>query len=129
MGGTYHQFPPFRLAFRDANGLRLSNQSGQVNHGRPDVTMSERASRSEQDKSVVPRCRAAVWQDGVMTDLNTLIRPGSSLYLIAANWINNHGDIVGTARDRDTHALVPFLAIRCDPNGALVKACTQKETL
>ena len=81
-------------------------------------------------KSVaVPKCRAAVWQGSVMTDLNTLIRSGSSLYLTAANWINNHGDVVGTARDRDTHALVPFLAIRCDPNGALVKACTQKGTL
>lgn len=36
-------------------------------------------------------CRAAIWQDGVMTDLNTLICPNSSLYLVLANFINSRG--------------------------------------
>ncbi|MBC5828911.1 MAG: hypothetical protein GIW98_01795 [Candidatus Eremiobacteraeota bacterium] len=41
--------------------------------------------------------RAFIWQKGVMTDLNTLIAPGSSLSLLYANDINGHGEIVGGA--------------------------------
>jgi probable HAF family extracellular repeat protein len=75
-------------------------------------------------KSVsVPKCRAALWDNGTMTDLNSLVQSRTSLYLTSANWINNHGDIVGTARDRNTGATVPFLAIRCDPAGVQVRAC------
>jgi len=71
------------------------------------------------------KCRAAIWQNGVMTDLNTLVRPGSSLYLVGANGINNSGQIVGTARERTTGSLVPFLAIPCDPKGGFVGACSK----
>jgi len=34
---------------------------------------------------------------GTAADLNTLIAPGSGVTLVAANGINNNGDIVGTA--------------------------------
>ncbi|MGA8099582.1 MAG: hypothetical protein WB810_13095 [Candidatus Cybelea sp.] len=71
------------------------------------------------------KCHAAIWQNGVMIDLNTLVRPGSSLYLISANTINNRGEIVGTAIDRTNGSLVPFLATRCGSNSAATKGCAQ----
>jgi probable HAF family extracellular repeat protein len=55
-------------------------------------------------------CRAAIWQNGVMTDLNTLIPPGSTLFLLLANSINSRGQIVGAALDQSTGNIVPFLA-------------------
>jgi probable HAF family extracellular repeat protein len=41
--------------------------------------------------------RAFIWQNGKMTDLNTLIPPSSSLYLLYANDINDQGVIAGGA--------------------------------
>jgi hypothetical protein len=46
-----------------------------------------------------------------MTDLNTLVQPDSSLYLLLANDINARGEIVGYASDTKTNAIVAFLAI------------------
>lgn len=41
--------------------------------------------------------RAFIWQNGTMTDLNTLIPPSSGLYLLFANDINDEGNIAGGA--------------------------------
>jgi probable HAF family extracellular repeat protein len=41
--------------------------------------------------------RGFIWQDDVMTDLNTLIREDSNLFIIAASNINEHGQISGMA--------------------------------
>ncbi|HLX26669.1 MAG TPA: hypothetical protein VKR05_06725 [Candidatus Cybelea sp.] len=41
--------------------------------------------------------RAFIWQNGTMTDLNTLIPPSSGLYLLYANDVNDQGDIAGGA--------------------------------
>lgn len=38
---------------------------------------------------------AFLWKDGVMTDLNALIPSDSPLYLLAAFWINDSGEIAG----------------------------------
>jgi probable HAF family extracellular repeat protein len=54
--------------------------------------------------------RAFIWQDGVMTDLNTLVAPGS-LDLVYANDINASGEIVGGAFDPSTGESPAFLAI------------------
>jgi probable HAF family extracellular repeat protein len=50
--------------------------------------------------------RAFIWEDGVMTDLNTLIPPGSDWELTSASEINGAGQIVGTgtAPSGETHA-------------------------
>lgn len=40
---------------------------------------------------------AFLWHDGVMTNLNTLIPPGSPLFLLQACSINSRGDIIGLA--------------------------------
>jgi probable HAF family extracellular repeat protein len=42
-------------------------------------------------------CRAFIWQNGVMTDLNTLISSNSSLYLTYGLDINDEGEITGQA--------------------------------
>ena len=41
--------------------------------------------------------RGFIWQDNVMTDLNTVIREDSNLYIIAASNINERGQISGMA--------------------------------
>jgi probable HAF family extracellular repeat protein len=71
----------------------------------------------------VNNCRAAIWQDGVMTDLNKLIPKGSPLFLLLANWINSRGEIVGAAFDQTTGATVPFLAVPCDEKHGEDEGC------
>ena len=67
-------------------------------------------------------CRAFVWQRGVMTDLNTLIPPGSPLFLCQAYNINARGQIVGLGftSNGDTHA---FLATPCDEHHPGIDGC------
>lgn len=55
-------------------------------------------------------CRAFLWQNGAMVDLNDLICSPTSLHLYFANDINDHGTIVGFAFDRKTRHFRPFLA-------------------
>jgi probable HAF family extracellular repeat protein len=52
-------------------------------------------------------CRAFIWQNGVMTNLNT-IAPGYGGYLVSADDINDQGEISGLAVDQG--AAVPFVA-------------------
>jgi probable HAF family extracellular repeat protein len=55
--------------------------------------------------------RAYIWQNGVMTDLNTLIPPDSPLYLIeATGTINDWGQIAGIALQISTGDVHAFLA-------------------
>lgn len=53
--------------------------------------------------------RAVIWQDGGLTDLNTLA-PDYPGHLIYAGNINNKGEITGAARDAETGATVAFIA-------------------
>jgi probable HAF family extracellular repeat protein len=54
--------------------------------------------------------RAFLWENGVMTDLNTIVPPGS-LNLVYANDINASGEIAGGAFDQATGESPAFLAI------------------
>jgi probable HAF family extracellular repeat protein len=54
--------------------------------------------------------RAFLYENGTLTDLNTLIQANSSLQLLLANDINDVGEIVGFALDTTTNATVAFLA-------------------
>lgn len=54
--------------------------------------------------------RAFVWQNGVMTDLNTVIPTDSTLYLLVACSINAKGQIVGFAVDTITNEIHGYLA-------------------
>jgi len=64
-------------------------------------------------------CRAFLWENGVMTDLNTLAPAGSPLYLVAGFDINDRGEIVGQAYDQNTGDTPAFLAItNCDEDNS-----------
>jgi probable HAF family extracellular repeat protein len=57
-------------------------------------------------------CRAWLWDNGVMIDLNSLIPPGSPLYLTWGGGINDRGEIAGSAFDKSNPNEAPaFLAI------------------
>ncbi len=58
-----------------------------------------------------PAGRAFIWQNGTMTDLNTLVAPGTSLFLTDAQEINDQGVITGQAFDPATGAFVAFEAV------------------
>lgn len=55
--------------------------------------------------------RAFIWQNGVMTDLNTLVGSGTSLYLLAAGDINDRGEITGQGYIQSTGDTPAFLAV------------------
>ena len=67
----------------------------------------------------VPTCdflgvtRAFLWENGVIADLNTLIPSGSPLYLVAADTINNRGEIAGIGVEATTLIQHAFLLIPC----------------
>lgn len=56
-------------------------------------------------------CRAFVWKDGVMTDLNDLKQAGYSARLDQAKDINARGEITGRSIDLTTGVRTPFLAV------------------
>jgi probable HAF family extracellular repeat protein len=55
-------------------------------------------------------CRAFLWDDGVMTDLNTLVQPGYADLLTVAGDISDAGVITGRAFDAVTGKRVAFRA-------------------
>jgi probable HAF family extracellular repeat protein len=80
-------------------------------------------------------CRDFLWDHGVMTDLNTLVCPGTSLYLtgngIAGPDINDRGEITGEAYDPNTGDTPAFLAVPTDhcEVGASASSAGQKVIL
>lgn len=72
-------------------------------------------------------CGAFLWEDGVMKDLNTLVPPGSPLFLGFASNINSGGAIVGLADSNDgPHA---FLATPCEDEPADKEGCESEATV
>jgi probable HAF family extracellular repeat protein len=55
-------------------------------------------------------CRAVLWRDGEISDLNTLVTPGYLDTLITANDIDESGRITGQAFELSSGALVAFAA-------------------
>jgi probable HAF family extracellular repeat protein len=81
-------------------------------------------SRGQVVGSSIPNCsgdpttfRAFLWQNDTIFDLNTLIPPGSPLYLQYVQTINDRGEIAGEGMDSsgNEHA---FLLVPCDQNGS-----------
>ncbi|HEX4920592.1 MAG TPA: hypothetical protein VFV92_07620, partial [Candidatus Bathyarchaeia archaeon] len=83
-----------------SNALGLNNK-GQVVGGSADVNNNG---------------SAVLWENGVITDLNTLVCDGSSLYLDYAGDISDNGEITGQAIDTNTGAIVGFLAVPSTPD-------------
>ncbi len=70
-------------------------------------------------------CRAFIWQDGVMYDLNALV-PRSSLSLMLAESINKNGEITGIAYDPSTGGIPAYVAI---PKGGGLDATPGSKTV
>jgi probable HAF family extracellular repeat protein len=68
---------------------------------------------------------ASLWQDGVLTDLNTLIPPNSRLFLVEALGINDRGQIAGYAFDTSTGQAPAFLATPCDAKRGDDEGCEE----
>jgi probable HAF family extracellular repeat protein len=66
--------------------------------------------------------RAFIWQNGTMTDLNTLTAADSSLFLLEAAGINSRGQIVGQALQTSSGELHAFLATPRDGEVASASA-------
>ena len=77
-------------------------------------------------------CRGVLWEQGRMTDLNSLVSPGSPLSLIYAAHINARGEIVGQAFDPRTLETPAFVAFphrtECTANAAQCTASATEET-
>jgi len=56
-------------------------------------------------------CRGFLWQNGVMTDLNSLVAPGYGDQIYAAGDINELGRITGQAFNPATNEYSAFLAV------------------
>jgi probable HAF family extracellular repeat protein len=65
-----------------------------------------------------------LWQDGVMTDLNTLIPPGSPLFIKEPVGINDRGEIVGFGLDSNGIDRA-FLLTPCDEKHGDDEGCEE----
>jgi len=61
-------------------------------------------------QSIGATSRAFIWENGKLTDLNTLV-PAGSPQLLFANDINDRGEIVGQALDPTTGVFFAFVAV------------------
>lgn len=69
-------------------------------------------------------CRAFLWKDGVMINLNTLVKPGSTpLQLFFGNDINSHGEIAAFAFNPSNGEFHAALAIPCDEGDSDNEGC------
>lgn len=104
----------------------------------PGDTISEATGLNDKGQVVgvsFPSSHAFIWQDGVMTDLNTLIPSDSPLELISTGDIDDRGEITGQACVLSDGACTSeqpaFLAIpdcdRDDKEGEPVEAATAGE--
>ncbi|MGE5733489.1 MAG: hypothetical protein ACM34E_00245 [Acidobacteriota bacterium] len=59
-----------------------------------------------------------VWHDGVITDLNTVVPTGTSLFLLTAFMVNDRGQVAGFGVDLNTGEVHAFLATPQHGNGA-----------
>lgn len=59
-------------------------------------------------------CRAVLWRDGGIVDLNTQVALGYTNQLVFANDINDAGEITGQALDATTGVSAAFLAVPSD---------------
>ncbi len=68
-------------------------------------------------------CGVFLWENGVMTDLSSLIPADSQLTLTWGSGIKDRGEIAGSAYDSSTGVSPAFLAIPCDNEHADDEGC------
>jgi probable HAF family extracellular repeat protein len=94
----------------------------------PGDSASSANNLNNEGQAVGQGSRAIIWRDGVAIDLNSLVPgpPFSPLYLLSANAINDHGEVVGygVASNGDLHA---FLAVPCDEDHLDAAPCNDDQ--
>jgi probable HAF family extracellular repeat protein len=70
-------------------------------------------------------CRAFLWQNGVMTDVDALVMGPTSLHLWFGNDINSRGEIAAYALDLSKNEFHAALAIPCDEQHTDIAACAE----
>jgi probable HAF family extracellular repeat protein len=98
---------------------RAYHCKGKIKTGTCDIGTLDEEGRSEalgvNDRDQVVGLsssgHAFLWQQGLMSDLNDLVVPGTTLILTDAQDINDRGEITGQATDPATGATVAFEAI------------------
>jgi probable HAF family extracellular repeat protein len=96
----------------DVNSLALGiNDKGQIVGDSCDVFFS---------------CRAFLWQNGTMTELNSLVHDPNAPFLENANSINSRGQIAGKTTVQGTPIADAFLAIPCDEEHADTEGCEDR---
>lgn len=92
------------------DGIRdLGVLPGDVSSGAKDINNKGQVVGKSCDINM--NCRAFLWQNGVMTDLNTLVPGGGvSIFLIEATAINSRGQFAVFAFDANTGDCCAFLA-------------------
>lgn len=102
---------------RDKGMQDLGTLPGDANSAAFGINEEDQVTGNSCDAS--GNCRAFLWQDGVMTDLNTLVCSGTSLYLTNSGGtdINDRGEIVGQAFDPSTGDTPAYLAVPAHGRG------------
>jgi probable HAF family extracellular repeat protein len=113
---TSHAF----LWTRDAGMQDLGTLPGDFSSGANSINSRGQAVGLSCDMN--DNCRAFLWQNGVMRDLNTLVGAGSPMFVFLAYDINSRGQIAGwgLTSTGDVHA---FLATPCHQDGAETEGC------
>jgi probable HAF family extracellular repeat protein len=103
----------------NAHAFRWTEESGMQDLGTlPGDALSEALGINDDGQVVgisctagFGSCRAFLWENGVMADLNSLV-PDYEGHLVFANDIDNRGEITGQAIDAETGDALAFRAIR-----------------
>jgi len=69
----------------------------------------------------IPSSHAFIWQNGTLTDLNSMLAAGTTLVLVLANEIDDAGDITGIAFDPNTGDTPAYVATpNRAPDGSII---------
>jgi probable HAF family extracellular repeat protein len=117
-GAVIHAFLWQRGAMTD-----LGTLPGDLNSFGNAINDKGQAVGQSCDQNGFSNCRVFLWEHGAMTDLNVLVPADSPLHLFDPSAINSRGEIAGLAIEKDTGALLAFLAVPCDEDHPGVGGC------
>jgi len=108
---TFHGFLwQKRTGMIDLGTLPGGGASAAININNNGQVVGWSCDQSFDECAVATNFRAVLWQNGGITDLNTLIPPDSPLFLFEARAINDQGQIAGFALQISTGEYHAFLA-------------------